>query len=479
MKKAKKILALLLALLVVMSCSMTAFAATEFTEEEINDTYNKANPMGIASKIKAVLDTATDVDYFSFEVTNPCLITVNIEHAAVTGGVSTYFTVDIINANGEDVLTFKSKGEEAKTSSAPFAAEKGTYYAAVSMGQSHSATLEYTLSATIDTAANTEKEPNDDASKASAMALSTANVKKQYYGTIANKDDPASAEIEVDVDYYSLDIPAAGAIYFYLYNGTSNKGNYKATLYAYLDGANAQPVAKSLGSINITANEESIISPSVGVNAGNYLLKIEGVNGDVGGYQARVYYLADDNSEYEYNNVKEYANQIKTTGGVYFGSTFDKADVDYYRFYVNSSNGGVKVKLAVNPSYKNIEGQWTVSLIAPNKSVIKKFDATNAKAAEFETDMLEAGTYYICVEAGNVASDGLYELSVKEKAAPPAPPKDDNDKDDSFIGQIAGLPWKDFIDNFITWLPSVNVFGMLTSLFGSFIEVFTNLWANS
>ncbi len=479
MKNAKKILALLLALLVVMSCSMSAFAATEFTEEEINDTYNTANPMGIASKIKAVLDDADDVDYFSFEISNPCLITVNIEHAAVTGAKSTYFTVDITNGDGEDILSFKSQGSEAKTSSAPFAVEKGIYYAAVSMGQSHSATLEYTLSATIDTAANTEKEPNDVASKATSMTLSTSNSKKQYYGIIANKDDPATIEkTEVDVDYYSIDIPGSGAIYFYLYNGTSNKGNYKATLYAYLDGANAQPVAKELGSISITENEASVISPSVGVNAGNYLLKIEGVNGDVGGYQTRVYYLTDDYSEYEYNNTKELATPIKTTGNVYFGSTFNKNDVDYYRFYVNSSNGGVKVKLAVNPSYKDIEGQWTISLIAPNKSVIKKYDATNAKAAEFETDQLDAGTYYICVEAGNVASSSLYELSVKEKDAPPAPPKDD-DEGPSFISQILGLPWQDFIDNFVSWLPSVNIFGMLTSLLGSVIEVFANLWANS
>ena len=478
MKKAKKILALLLALLVVMGCSMTAFAATEFTEEEINDTYNTANPMGIASKIKAVLDTADDVDYFSFEVSSPCLITVNIEHAAITGGVSTYFTVDIINANGEDILTFRSKGETAKESSAPFAAEKGVYYAAVSMGQSHSATLEYTLSATIDTAANAEKEPNDVASKATAMTLSTTSSKKSYYGTIANVDNPSTPEIEVDVDYYSIDIPAAGAIYFYLYNGTSNAGNYKATLYAYLDGVNAQPVAKSLGSINITANEASVISPSVGVNAGNYLLKVEGVNGDVGGYQARVFYLTDDSSEYEYNNTKDLANPIKATGSVYFGSTFDKNDVDYYRFTLNSSNGGVKVKLAVNPSYKSEEGQWTISLIAPNKTVIKKYDATNTKAAEFETDQLEYGTYYILVEAGNVASSGLYELSVTEKAAPSAP-ADDGDDDDSFIDQIMALPWGDFIGNFVEWLPNVNVFGMLTSLFGSIFDVFTNLWANS
>ena len=479
MKKAKKIIAVLLALLVVMGCSMSAFAATELTEEEINDTYNAANTMGLANKIKAVLDDADDVDYFSFEITDPCLITVNIEHAAINAATSTYFTVDVINANGEDVITFKSKGSDATTSSAPFAAEKGTYYVAVSMGQSHSATLEYTLSATVDTAANTEKEPNDDASKATAMSLSTSSSKKQYYGTIVNKDDPLTSEVEVDVDYYSLDIPAAGAVYFYLYNGASNKGNYKATLYAYLDGANGQPVAYSLGSIDITSNEAYVISPSVGVNSGNYLLKVEGINGSVGGYQTRVYYLTDDNSEYEYNNTKDYANTINktkiTNGTITFGSTFDKNDFDYYRFQVTDSNGGATIKLKVNDSYKANEGQWTVSVIAPNNSVIKKFDAINTKAGEVETDVLEAGVYYICVEAGNVLSSDLYELTVKINPAK----ADDNSDDDSssFIDQVKDLPWNDFLSNFTGWFENINILGIITSLFSSIMQVIYGLTA--
>lgn len=475
MKKTKSIIAILLALIVVMSCSMSAFAATELTESEINDTYNTANAMGIANKIKAVLDDADDVDYFSFEIANPSLITVNIEHAAITSASSTYFTVDVINANGEDVVSFKSEGADAKTSSAPFAAEEGTYYVAVSMGQSHSATLEYTLSATIDTAANTEKEPNDIASKATAMTLSTSGSKKQYYGTIANKDDPSTEEIEVDVDYYSLDIPAKGAIYFYLYNGTSAKGNYKATLYAYLDGSDGQPVAKALGSINITSNEATVISPSVGVNDGNYLLKVEGVNGSVGGYQTRVYYLSDENSEYEYNNVKEHANLITTSSHTY-AALFDKNDVDFYKFNVTSANNGVKVKLAVNASYKDIEGQWTVSIIAPNKSVIAKFDATNSKAAEHATEKLEAGVYYISVEAGNVVSSSLYELTVSQNPASSTTPDDGKDEP-SFIDQIKGLPWDDFAGNFAGWFENINILGIVTSIVASVSQVLTYLFS--
>lgn len=475
MKKAKKILAILLALIVVMGCSMTAFAATELTESESNDTYSDADTMGLANKIKAVLDDADDVDYFSFEIANPCLITVNIEHAAITAATSTYFKVEVINANGEDVMTFKSEGKDAKTSSAPFAAEKGTYYVAVSMGQSHSSTLEYTLSATIDTTANTEKEPNDLASKATALTLSTSGSKKQYYGTIVNKDDPETEDVvEADVDYFSLDIPAPGAIYFYLYNGSSAKGNYKATLYAYLDGANGQPVAKSLGSIDITSNEASVISPSVGVNGGNYLLKIEGVNGCVGGYQTRVYYLTDDNSEYEYNNVQDHANFVSTNSLTY-GSIFDKADVDFYKFNVTDSNNGVKVKLAVNAADKDIEGQWTVSIIAPNKSVIAKFDATNTKAAEKETEKLEAGQYYIKVETGNVLSAGLYELSVTAK--PAAAPTPDEPDSPSFIDQIKDLPWGDFVGNFAGWFENINVLGILTSILASVAQVFTYLFS--
>lgn len=472
MKKAKSIVAILLSLLVVMGCSVSAFAV-ELTESETNNTPNTANVMGLANKIKATLAEADDVDYFSFEVSTPSLITVNLEHAAITSAASTYFKVEVLNSNGEEVASFKSEGSASKSSSAPFAAEVGTFYVKVSMGQSHDATLEYTLSASVDTTAYTEKEPNDVAANATSLTLSTSGSKKQYYGTIADKDDSSTEEIETDVDYYSLDIPAPGAVYFYLYNGSSAKGNYKATLYAYLDGADGTPVPKALGSITITSNEASVISPSVGVNGGNYLLKVEGINGSVGGYQTRVYYLSDNNSEYEYNNVKEYANVIGTTSTTY-GSVFDANDVDYYKFTAASGNNGYNIKLAVNANYKNVEGQWTISVIAPNKSVIAKVDATNTKAAEISTDALEAGVYYVVVSAGNVVNPGLYELSMSVKTAAS---NDDDDDDKSFIDKIKDLPWDNFMDNFKGWFEQINIMGIISSIVSSVATVFTYLFS--
>ncbi len=470
MKKVKSILSILLALLVVMGCSFSGFAAelTESEGETGNNTIETADVMGLTNKIVGTLKDAADVDVFSFEVADPSLITVNIEHAAIAASATTYFTVSVLNANGDAVVApFKSAGKDAKTSSEEIPAEKGTYYIKVEMGQSHDSTIKYTLSASINTKADFEKEPNNDSSKATPLALSTSGSKKQYYGAIS-----ASNDSEVDVDYYVVDIPNPGAIYFYLYNGTAKKGNFKATLYSYKDVEGGATGLRALGSISITNNETSVMSPSVGVNGGRYILKIEGVSGSTGSYQTRVYYLSNANSEYEYNNEKIYANVIEKTSTTY-GSIFDKADVDIYRFMAGANNNGYDIKLEVTGADKNVEGQWNISLVAPDGSTYAKADATNKKAATISTDKLkDNAAYYIVVEAGSTVNNGVYEL----KLTPKAPAKEEDKEDDkSFFEKIEDLPWKDFVKNFEGWFEKINIGGIISSITASIVQVITYL----
>lgn len=473
MKKAKSIVALLLALLVVVGCSMSAFAAvTEGSETEINDTPETANNMGLSYKMKGHISKADDIDYYKFEVTTPSLVYVTLEHSTISGASSTYFVAEVLNSNGDTVSTLKSKGTDAKISTDPFAAEAGVFYIKVTMGQILLESLEYTVCATPETAAYVETEPNDIVSKATPLQLSTSGNKKQYYGSISSSVSENGVVVS-DVDYYSISIPSPGAVYFYLYNGTATKGEYKATFYAYLDGANGVATPKSLGSITINANQSYVMSPSVGVNGGNYILKIEGVNGSIGGYQTRVYYLSDSTTEYEYNNVKEYANLIGTSGKTY-GSVFDANDVDFYRFTASKGNNGFTIKFNLEDSDKKTDGQWTVSLVDSNGSVVAKVDATNTKAAEITTEALNAGVHYIVIEAGNVANSGIYSISLTANAAKVEDKKDD---DKSFFDKIKDLPWGDFADNFNGWFEKIDVGSIISSITASIVTVLTYLFA--
>ena len=82
MKTAKKLLALLLALIMATSFASVAFAANEETEN--NATPASANVIGVGSSINAKLDEPTDVDWFKF-VSDACgLATVTLTHNAVS-----------------------------------------------------------------------------------------------------------------------------------------------------------------------------------------------------------------------------------------------------------------------------------------------------------------------------------------------------------------------------------------------------------
>ena len=247
-------------------------------------------------------------------------------------------------------------------------------------------------------------------------------------------------------------------------------------------GVNSAPVELSLGAITIGANEEQSNSTAIGVDSGTYYLRVEGISGSVGGYQVRVYsggsYV---DIEHEYNNDILNANIIRI-GSEITGSLLDKKDIDCFKFTTQGNNNGYKLTVgAYDDAAKKTNGQWMVEIVSATEGTVKKADATNNKPCVIETEKLIAGTYYVYVTAGNVFTDKIYELSFEALD----PPKED-DKDEGPLGfveffkQIGDLNWGKLFENFTSWLPSVNVFGMLADMFKSIIPFITEfLFANT
>lgn len=468
MKKVKSILSLLLALLMVVGCVATASAAEAAVESEQNGDVATADTMTVGSEISGNLQDLNDLDYFVFIPEKTGLATVTLKHTAVADAAesATYFAISVVRVadNAEkEVTAFTSKGVSTSDTSTAFGVDAGAkYYVVVSAGQVYSATLDYTVSVTVNTDLLTEKEPNDSADKATALECSVSGNAKHYYGTVT----------ENDIDCYSFTLSAAGVVYAYLYNDTVSAGEYTATIYTYAEDTTGTSVLKPVASITIGAEESSKMSAGVGLAAGSYTLIIKGVDGSTGGYRTRVFYSKVDNAEKEINDDKSTATAI--TLGKEIQATLDaKNDVDYFKVTVPADNKGYNIAFTVDSAAAASEGLWKVLVTDTNSGVVvDESTVTNAKAGTFETKPLNAGTYYICVKSGDVLNTGIYRIKVTEKAKAI---EDNSGK--TLWERIQDLNWGGFLENFTGWIEQINFEAIIKSITSSIATVITYLSA--
>lgn len=472
MKKAKSILALLLALIISVSGSVFAFAAQTAEEDAENSTPSTADVVGVGSSISAKLDTPTDVDWFVFDAKDCGLATVTLSHNALEGAdeSASFFKVEVIGEDGVFIESFKSAGGQ-KDASVSFSVTPADYYISVQMDRQHLETLTYTVSVKLDKSALVEKENNN--TYGDATPLTMANKTKPdtlYYGTI-DKGSEASG----DVDYFKITVPADYLLYPSIYNTASNTGNYSLSIVETIDGDGGVTVERSLGTLKIAENEAQKDGSAIGVKAGTYYIKVAGIEGSVGGYQIRIYGGSASKIETEYNNTSATADIIYV-GSEITGSLFDANDVDCFEYTTKGKNGGYKITLSAY-SKKVTNGQWSLVMRNESDGQVCKLDATVNEAGVAETDALPAGTYTIYVTKGNNFTDDIYTLKFEAKEVKDEPEEEEPanliEQMMSFFKKIGDLNWGKFADQFMEWLPSVNVFGMIQDIMNSVIPFLT------
>lgn len=474
MKKAKSLLALILAMLIAFGGTVFAFAAEDPAESEENNTIATADVLGIGTSIKGKIADADDVDYYAITAENSGLITVSLAHDVKSNADATasYFEVIVYDAEEAQIDSFKSTGADAKVS-VDFSVIPGVYYVLVKWDRVLDDTLEYVLSAKINQSALFETEPNDLVSQATALTLSKKGDNKLYYGAISAGD----------TDYYSVSFSKPSLALFGIYNTASKTGSYKASLIKVVDGVDGNPLEKVVGTIIIENGETVKDSPLFGVNGGTYYLKVEGIGSSTGGYQVRVYAGdSNTNDEFEYNNEEKYANLV-AQGKDVTANIFDKTDVDFFKFNVSNTNGGYSITVSDYDGKKDVtNGQWSVEVFDGNGNIIKeKVTVLNSEKYVIETDALANGTYYIKVTAGNNFTGETYKVSITEKKASAS--TDDKDDGvtsfDEFIDSIKSIDWSGFWKNFEGWLEYVNVIGIISDLMKSVADFITTfIFAN-
>lgn len=455
MKKVKSILALLLSMLMVVGCIATASAAT-LEEAEPNNDAATATAVAIGSAIEGALSTATDVDYYSITTAKSGLVTVTLTHDAVSGADASvsYFEVTVTNSSNNIVAAFSSAGSSSSDSSSAFSVGANeTYYVAVKAGTVYSGSLGYSVSAAIDTDVLSESEPNNTATAANALEISTTGNAKHYYGALS----------EGDVDYFKITVPSAGVVNLYLYNDAAEGGNYTATLQTYVEGTSGAQELADVTSIAIASSESSKIGPSVGLAAGDYIVKIEG---DIGSYRTRVLFRSNSSAESEINDTPIAADAI-SIGKEYKATIDEKADIDIFKFTAAADNDGYTVTFTATNA-----GQWKVYVQNSDNETVKAMDVVaieGTKTFTVSTDDLKAGTYYIKVTAGATLDTGIYSLTVTANE----PSDDDDDSNLSLIDRIKALNWGALADNLKGWFEFVDVGTMLKSMVSSIVTVIT------
>lgn len=457
MKKVKSLLSLILAVLMVAGCMATASAAN--AELEPNGDAATATEFKVSEEITGKLEETGDVDYFKFTAAKAGNATVTFKHTALEAA-ATYFTVEIRDAS-KTITTFTSAGNSA-AESAVFSVEKdATYYVIVTEGAVYDPTLAYSVTVEIAEVALSESEPNNKALDADVLEYSPSGTPKEYYGSISAGDE----------DYYKVTIPANGVINLYLYNYAANAGDYTATLYTYVEVSGVQEL-RSITSIQIAKDDASKVGASVGVEKGDYYLIIAGVDGSTGSYKTRVLFRNVADVETEINETLAAADVISI--GKTYKATLDEAtDVDCFKFTVPADNKGYDF------AFKSTNaGNWTFEILNSDGAKVVdavKLNATNdSKTAKAETYPLAAGTYYVkvSVTAEGIHDEGIYELSVKEKAEALDDGSDDNK---SLIDRIKELNWGGLADNLAGWFDQINFKGMISSMVASIVKVFTYL----
>ena len=463
MKTAKKLLALLLAFIIAMSCAAVASAAAD-EETESNATPTSANLIGVGGAMNAKLEDPKDVDWFTFESTANGLATVKLDHTAITGADSnvSFFKVEIIGEDGVYVESFKSAGNQA-SASVSFSVIPSDYFIKVSMDRQHIDNLTYTLKVDIDKSANVEKEENDTFGDATFMNTATkAKPDLTYFGTI-DKGSEASG----DIDYYKFFVGETTMIYPSIYNTATNTGRYKLSVLDTVTGKDGVAVERVLGTIIISANESQIDGGAIGVKAGTYYVRISGVDNTVGGYQFRIYTSPSSNTETEFNNTVKDANDIYV-GSKITGCLFDETDKDIFTFVTKGNNSGYKLNLkAYSSKIKNPNGQWSVVVKNSSDGQVCKMDVLASTAGELTIEPLPAGEYFIYVNKGNVFTSDVYLLEFASL------PKSDDDKEEepvegtlidrivAFGERLSTLPWMEFIDPIMQVLKGMDLEGIL------------------
>jgi hypothetical protein len=451
MKKLKMIVSVILALVMATSALTLAFADDDVTADG-NDDKESATAITSADGVKGAIASMTDVDFYSFEITEEGIYNAVLTRAA-TEVVQNCFKVSVIKADDTVAASADIKGNQAKALSSDFYAKAGKYFVKVTSAEVLDS-AEYTISVQKAAYKFIETEPNND--KSGATQITLAGNQKQftepYYGV---------AEYG-DTDFYKFSTDAKGFVQIKLYNSSPVNIDLRAAVFNAKDNL--------IAVFDLASNQEETVSSDIPVEKSTYYVKIEAAGSLTGGYSVAVSMTADDVGEKDFNDTIAAAESL-TRGKTIAGAINYKEDVDFYR--IDSSRDiSVSIKCDKADGRNNTDATWTVALCDEIGNPTETQTLTYSGEVKFDFTQKDSGVYYIKITAGTNYTDGNYFITGNEEEQVPEP--------QSFWEQFKALLkqfWgsSGFQELVETLFRSENVAGAFISAIKSIIGVLSGL----
>lgn len=341
-----------------------------------------ATPITLGAPTTEALSPTNQTIYYTFTLAGTNAVTLNFQHPSV-GNEYSYWRVTIQSADAGTNYLFVDSPGTTTTSTRSVFLPAGTYLVNVTIGYYDHDYSNYTLTVTAQAATNCEIEKNETPATATTIQLATP-----YTGVIAPL-------LPNDIDYYRFTLDSASQLnlnFTHASNG-SDFGYWTVTV----QSADAQVEYLA---VNI-AGTATDTTRTVSLPAGTYLIKVARGNydADYSNYILTVSAQAATPSELEPNNTTATATAINL-GAPWTGSLVSDADVDYFRFTLDSAS---MVSLDFrHPANNEPYSYWHATIQSTDGLTdYLLLDSAGVAADTTRIVALPAGTYLVKVTRGN------------------------------------------------------------------------------
>ena len=402
-KEKRKCIALAIALMMLLTCAPFEHVHAASSEQ-------KGTLIEVNKEYKGVLETPTDVDRYTVDVTEKGYFQINLDiDDSSNGNIGDGWKITVYDNEFEKIKSFDRIRDKFTSVKLPFSV--GQYYVKIEAWNTASSWAPtdsiYKLNVSNTADSSWESEYNNTRESCETVAVNST-----YWGTLY---------APTDVDWYTVDVTEKGYFQINLDIDDSSNGNigdgWKITVYD-----NEFEKIKSFDRIR-----DKFTSVKLPFSVGQYYVKIEAWNTASSWaptdsiYKLNVSNTADSSWESEYNNTFESADKMVVNSSTnYKGTLYRYSDMDYYYFNV-ASKGKSKIHIKLDEE-KSTYG-WTVKIYNSKGKVIsniKKVNTTQTKQIS-----INKGKYYIRVEATDKSepwapTDYIYGLNVSFVKTPAA-----------------------------------------------------------
>ena len=377
---------------------VTTFTASSTFENEVNDTKEEANPLGLG---KAVYGSSSkrsegyDDDWFVFELAQDSCINISFVHDDLTFPKAGW-NIKLYNEDDELISDFTSKLTDTLIKTGTIGLKAGVYYIKIENVSEIAET--YSLVLGVQKATNHEFELNDTPETATDLPQNIA-----IGGSLADR------LLSLDKDYYKIIVPAEGVvdIIFSHEEIEGDKDGWNIRLLQKQDDGTYLEIMKKISKWNSSGYNLS----NMGLSAGEYYIVIDGdsVAYNSTSYTCKWTFTERSDFEVEPNGSMETAKDIQANT-YYYGAIISSDvdfDEDYYRFEITEERN-VSLELW-HEKVTDSSVTWIASIIDENGNVVKSVDSSlNQGLVSTGVMTLKEGTYYIKIETGMYGSELPY-----------------------------------------------------------------------